>query len=63
MNTRNIKYFLLAGVVSCGMAAGLTACSDWNDHYESAANGGAAGGTLWEQLKANPQLSDFCAPR
>ena len=38
----------------------LTACSDWNDHYESAANGGAAGGTLWEQLKANPQLSDFC---
>lgn len=38
----------------------LTACSDWNDHYESAADGGAASGTLWEQMKANPQLSDFC---
>lgn len=47
-------------MVSCGMAAGLTACSDWNDHYESAADGGAASGTLWEQMKANPQLSDFC---
>ena len=47
-------------MVSCGMAAGLTACSDWNDHYESAADGGAANGTLWEQMKANPQLSDFC---
>jgi len=38
----------------------LTACSDWNDHYENTAEGGAASGTLWQQLKANPQLSDFC---
>ena len=60
MITKTIKQFLLAGMVSCGMAAGLTACSDWNDHYESAADGGAASGTLWEQMKANPQLSDFC---
>ena len=47
-------------MVSCGMAASFTACSDWNDHYENAAEGGAASGTLWQQLKANPQLSDFC---
>ena len=60
MNTKNIKQFLLAGMVSCGMAASFTACSDWNDHYENAAEGGAASGTLWQQLKANPQLSDFC---
>lgn len=60
MNIKRIKYFLLTGVVSCSMAVGFTACSDWNDHYESAANGSAAGGTLWEQLKSNPQLSDFC---
>ena len=33
----------------------LTACSDWNDHYENTAEGGAASGTLWQQLKANPQ--------
>ena len=60
MKTKNIKYFLLAGMVSCGMAAGFTACSDWNDHYEDVAAGGAASGTLWEQMNANPQLSDFC---
>ncbi len=60
MKTKSIKYFLLAGVVGCGMTAGLTACSEWNDHYENTANGGGAGGTLWQQMKANPQLSDFC---
>lgn len=47
-------------MVSCGMTAGFTACSDWNDHYEDAAAGGATSGTLWEQMNANPQLSDFC---
>ena len=60
MNIKSIKQILLAGMVSCGMAAGLTACSEWNDHYEGATNAGTAGGTLWEQMKANPQLSDFC---
>ena len=60
MNTKSIKQILLTGIVSCGIAVSLTACSDWNDHYENAAEGGAAGGTLWQQLKANPQLSDFC---
>ena len=38
----------------------LASCADWDDHYEGAVDGGAAGGTLWEQLKANPQVSDFC---
>ena len=37
----------------------FASCSDWNDHYEGAADA-AEGATLWEQLKANPQLSDFC---
>jgi len=60
MNTRSIKHFLLAGAVSCGMAAGLTACSDWDDHYDGIANSGTNGATLWQQLKDNPQLSDFC---
>lgn len=60
MKIKSIKQILLTGIVSCGIATGLTACSDWNDHYENAAEGGAASGTLWQQLKANPQLSDFC---
>ena len=43
----------------CLLVIGMTACSDWTDHYEPALeNGGDA--TLWQQLKANPQLSDFC---
>ena len=37
----------------------LTSCSDWNDHYEGIADA-AEGATLWQQMKANPQLSDFC---
>jgi len=60
MKIKSIKQILLTGIVSCGIATGLTACSDWNDHYENAAEGGAVSGTLWQQLKANPQLSDFC---
>ena len=37
----------------------FASCSDWNDHYEGTADA-AEGATLWQQLKANPQLSDFC---
>ena len=60
MNNKSIKQILFAGMVSCGITAGLTACSDWNDHYEGAAGGGVASESLWQQLKADPQLSDFC---
>ena len=59
MNTKSIKQFLLAGCVCCCATTVLTACSDWNDHYEGATDA-SEGATLWEQLKANPQLSDFC---
>ena len=59
MNTKSIKQFLLAGCVCCCATAVLTACSDWNDHYEGIADA-AEGATLWQQMKANPQLSDFC---
>ena len=59
MITKKIKQFLLASGVYCCTTVAFTACSDWNDHYEGAADA-AEGATLWEQLKANPQLSDFC---
>ena len=59
MNTKSIKQFLIAGCVCCCATAVLTACSDWNDHYEGIADA-AEGATLWQQMKANPQLSDFC---
>ena len=62
MNTKNIKHFFLAGTVCCGLTAAISACTDWDDHYDGAvdsANGVGASTTLWEQIKANPQLSDF----
>ena len=62
MNTKNIKHFLLAGTVCCAMTVALTACSDWDDHYEGKGDSASTGATttLWEQLKDNKQLSDFC---
>ena len=37
------------------------ACTEWNDHYEDFGNvGGGSSQTLWEQLKSNNSLSDFC---
>ena len=37
------------------------ACTEWNDHYEDLGNvGGGSSQTLWEQLKSNNSLSDFC---
>ena len=60
MITKSIKYFLMAGTMCCGLSAVMVSCSDWDDHYEA---GGATGGsnlTLWQQMKQDPQLSDFC---
>lgn len=59
MMINRFKSYIVAGLVSCGSAAALTACTDWDNHYETAADG-AAGGALWEQLSSNPQLTDFC---
>ena len=40
------------------------ACTEWNDHYEDLGNvGGGSSQTLWEQLKSNNSLSDFCEVR
>ncbi len=46
-----------------GLFAGLflmAGCSEWDDHYENAVPSGPSGMTLWEQLKSNAELSDFC---
>ena len=60
MNTKNFKNIALSLVAGCGLAAPLAACSDWDDHYTGTSGMEEPGATLWEQLKANPQLSDFC---
>lgn len=37
----------------------IASCADWDDHYEPSASSGSDQ-TLWQQMQANPQLSDFC---
>lgn len=60
MITKSIKYFLMAGTVCCGLSAAMVSCSDWDDHYEAGTATGGSNLTLWQQMKQNPQLSDFC---
>lgn len=51
------KYILYAIPLLAGC---LAACSDWDDHFNNV-GGGESGSntTLWQQIKANPDLSDF----
>jgi len=51
---KKIYFGLFAGIFL------MTGCADWDDHYEDAVPSGTAGMTLWEQLKSNAELSDFC---
>lgn len=43
----------------CLLVIVAVSCTDWSDHYEPTIEGGG-NATLWEQMQANPQLSDFC---
>ena len=58
---KNIKHFFVAGLTCCSMAVALTACTDWDDHYNGSGVAEGSNQTLWEQLASNSQLSDFCA--
>lgn len=44
--------FLAAGAMT-------TACSDWDDHYDNNGISGSASETIWENIKANANLSQF----
>lgn len=59
MKTISFKHFLVVSMLCCGIAATFTACAEWDDHYEGSAGGGSSL-TLWQQLKADKDLSDFC---
>jgi hypothetical protein len=60
MISKNIKHYLVAGCVCCGIATAFTACADWNDHYGDSATESNGGVTLWQQMQSEAQLSDFC---
>jgi len=53
---------ICGGLMCCGIAMALTACTEtWDEHYEGLGNGGINEGTLWEAIKANPDLSNFAS--
>lgn len=63
MMSKNIKKYVLGIGVYCVTAVSLpvlTACSEWNDHYEDDAVSPAGNMTLWQTMKQQPELSDFC---
>lgn len=41
-------------------ASCFISCSDWDDHYDAAHSSGGSGTTLWQQIQAQSELSDFC---
>jgi uncharacterized surface protein with fasciclin (FAS1) repeats len=56
-----INKIICAGLVGCGIAAALTACSDtWNEHYDTQTSQ-VNEGTLWQAIKQNPNLSNFAS--
>ena len=63
-NIQKIALYLL-GILSSPLALGgvggglLSACSDWDDHYEATAAAEGSNLTLWQQMSEEPQLSDF----
>jgi uncharacterized surface protein with fasciclin (FAS1) repeats len=40
-------------------AGALTACSDWDDHYDAGNDVASANATIWQNIQANSNLSQF----
>lgn len=59
MITYNIRQHLFGLCVGCGIAASLTACSEWDDHFDSAEAKASGELTLWQTMQQHPELSDF----
>lgn len=58
----NIYKKISRGLLCCGFAVALTACSDtWDDHYDSQSSGSVHEGSLWQAIKSNPDLSNFAS--
>jgi len=56
-----INKIVSAGLLCCGVTAALTACTDtWDEHYDSLGDTSVVhDGTLWQAIKADPNLSNF----
>lgn len=56
-----INHIISAALVSCGLTAALTACTDsWDDHYE-AKSVTASDASLWQAIQQNGELSNFAS--
>ncbi len=58
MKRNNFLIFKWLNCCILAIAALLTACSDWDDHYEGSETGSNL--TLWQQMQQYSELSDFC---
>ena len=47
-------------ICAIGIVLGLCGCSDWDDHYNGTNSSEGNNNTLWQQLKSEQRLSDFC---
>ena len=58
---KQFKYILPAlGCVCCVFATALTSCADeWDNHYQGSLDTSANAPTLYEQVKADPELANF----
>lgn len=54
MMTKKIYYSLFAGLFL------MSGCTDWDDHYVDGVPSGEEGMSIWEKLKSDDRLSDFC---
>lgn len=52
-----IKHCLKGGLMSILVLCGFSACTD--DHFDVANNAGTSGQTIWENIQANPQLTQM----
>lgn len=59
MKNNKIYRNATVAVALLAMGAMTTACSDWDDHYDNNGISGSASETIWENIQANANLSQF----
>ncbi len=62
MNSKNLMKYLIACSLCCGAAAAITACSDWNDHYDADTSLlDSQHASIWQNIAQNENLSQFAS--
>lgn len=62
MKRLNIFKNAMIFVAALALGAMNTACTDWDDHYDEASpTVGSSASSLWQNISANPNLSQFAA--